>query len=662
MPFGSNLTDFYLKKYYTIRIIGELVEMIQGKKYKMNSPQEEFLPSQSTSTRVEVEHALELVALKARVTELERLLNQNGSLKNEPSNLPVILPQSSDKVLNQKSEEQARFILEAAGISTWEWNITRNEVKWSDNTAALLGLPQKAFRGSGDAILEFIHPLDKPVLAEAIDNALREKGYFEVEMRVLREDGSIRWFICKGKVLCQGPGQNTLVLGVNYDIHHLKHVTESLRFLVEANHTLTASLDYQQTLKDLAALAVPNLADWCMVFIQENQDEIKQLAVIHSDPVKVEWALQFQKNYFVDKDTREKLQKDIIQVMRTGKPQFLPEMTDETLEEIAIDNKHLQFMQEMGPRSKMALPLISRNRTLGVISFIVTSESGRNYTSDDLKLAQQLANLAGQAIDNAWLYRQAQEAIQTQLELDHHKDNFLSIASHELRTPLTTIKGYSQILHRNLTRQEASKAPGDSAINRELRILDNIVNQVGRMDSLISEMLDISRIQSGQFELKRTYNVDINALIRRVVEQQQDSANGHPITLQTNNAKCPGFWDEGRLEQVLNNLISNALKYSSAGMPVEVGVKISPVQNEVIVWVRDEGIGISPEHQRHIFDRFYRARTPMNVNVDGLGLGLFISYETVTQHRGRMWLESVPGRGSTFFFALPLGGGTEVAF
>jgi signal transduction histidine kinase len=329
-------------------------------------------------------------------------------------------------------------------------------------------------------------------------------------------------------------------------------------------------------------------------------------------------------------------------------------MTDETLINLAVDEAHLRFMRQMEPRSKMAVPLIARNRTLGVISFIATNESGRTYSHADLELAQELAHQAGQAIDNAWLYRQAQEAIQTQLELDRHKDHFLSIASHELRTPLTTIKGYSQILQRNLGRQEAGKASTGLAGSREVRILNNIVSQVGRMDALISEMLDVSRIQSGQFDLNLGNQVDLNELARRVVEQQQDAAPDHPLALQPARTNLTGNWDEARIEQVLNNLINNALKYSSPSQPVEIGLTQGDRPDEGLVWVRDQGIGISPEHQAHIFDRFYRARTPMNVNVDGLGLGLFISYETITRHGGRMWLESELGKGSTFYFALPL--------
>lgn len=621
----------------------------------MNLPEKDFSPSQTDFT--EIDSRTEIAELKARVAELERMLQEKTEAYSAVS-------RNANKVWQRESDEKIRFALEAAGIGTWEWNIPKNEVQWSRNTITVLGLSPTTFKGTYEGFIEVIHPLDQPLVRQAVQRAIDELSNFEVEFRVMRPDGSIRWYAGKGKVISQETGQAARLLGVNYDIHDLKHATESLGFLVDASHTLTASLDYHTTLQQLAALAVPKLADWCMVFVQESPDEVKQLSVTHSDPARVAWALDFQKDYPYDKETGRRLQKDILQIIRTGLPQFLPEMSDEMLKGIAIDETHLRFMREMGPRSKIAVPLIARNRTLGVISFISSFESGRNYGLADLELAQELARQAGQAIDNSWLYRQAQEAIQAQRELDHLKDQFLSIASHELRTPLTTIKGYSQILQRDLNRREANQPNGSAASLREVRILNNVVNQVGRMENLVSEMLDVSRIQSGQFELKRSPDLDLNEVVRCVVEQQQDAANDHPLLFQPASVRLTGNWDEGRLEQVLNNLINNALKYSPAGEPVVVGLYPAENAAEVVTWVRDQGIGISPEHQAHIFDRFYRARTPMNVNVDGLGLGLFICHETISQHGGRMWLESVLGQGSTFYFSLPLStaemGGTEV--
>ncbi len=635
----------------------------------MNLSGKDSLPSKVVPAQPDSDPAAEVAALRRRVAELERLLQEKADSPELalPGDRLKTTPLQNEQVWQRESDEQIRFALEAAGIGTWEWNILKNEVKWSENMGAIFGLPPGATVPTYEGFLEIIHPQDRQRFVEAVHQAFQTSGNFKVEYRIIRPDDSFRWHVGKGKIISHETGQPSRMLGVIYDIHELKHTTESLRFLVEASHTLTSSLDYHTNLQQLAALAVPQLADWCMVFVQENEGEVKQLAVVHADPARAAWALAFQNQYPYDTEIGRELQKDILQVVHTGQPQFLPEMTDEMLVEIAINDTHLQWMRELGPRSKMAVPLIARNRTLGVISFITSRESGRNFTLADLKLAQELARQVGQAIDNSWLYRQAQEAIEAQRELDRLKDQFLSIASHELRTPLTTIKGYTQILHRDLLRLKPSDFPiTNPSGSRELRILSNVVGQVGRMELLINEMLDISRIHSGQFWLKLLPEVNLNSVARRVVEQQQDADNDHPLVFKPGAVELTGNWDETRLEQVLNNLISNALKYSPAGSPVEVGVEYDETGNEGIVWVRDQGIGISPEHQGHIFDRFYRARTPMNMNIDGLGLGLFISFETINQHGGRIWLESEPGKGSTFYFSLPLSGlaeagGTEVA-
>jgi signal transduction histidine kinase len=229
------------------------------------------------------------------------------------------------------------------------------------------------------------------------------------------------------------------------------------------------------------------------------------------------------------------------------------------------------------------------------------------------------------------------------------QDEFLSLASHELRTPLTSIIGYAVLLQRSLKRLGGAKTP-KSDFARELHILDMIVLQSRRLSLLIEEMLDITRIRSEQFELKHKENVNIVELVRRVLEQQNNSS--HAITLVAQDVEITGNYDEGRLEQVLINLISNAIKYSPAGKPIEV--RIERNKHEVTIAVKDEGVGISEEQQKYIFERFYRANTDANAEIEGLGLGLYIAHEIVARHGGRMWLESKLGKGSTFYFSLPL--------
>jgi len=243
--------------------------------------------------------------------------------------------------------------------------------------------------------------------------------------------------------------------------------------------------------------------------------------------------------------------------------------------------------------------------------------------------------------------------------LNRLKDEFLSLASHELRTPLSSILGNAQLLQQDLKRQmqttskdESGKTTTQGLDQQESNTLDRIISQARRMNKLIDEMLDITRIRSEVFELKKQEHVDIVALVRLVVEDYAASSD-HPISLETSLKSLAITCDEARVEQVLNNLMGNAIKYSPPGKPVVAGIEQGQ-SNEVIVWVRDQGPGISQEEQAHIFDRFYRAHAYGNPGVEGLGLGLYIAHEIVNRHGGRMWLASKPEAGSTFYFSLPL--------
>lgn len=231
-------------------------------------------------------------------------------------------------------------------------------------------------------------------------------------------------------------------------------------------------------------------------------------------------------------------------------------------------------------------------------------------------------------------------------ELDRQKDDFLIIAGHELRTPLTSIKGYTQLLQRKVGRHPD--------LVTELQLLNNINHQSNRMNGLINEMLDISRIESGQLRLNYSYNRDLVALVRIVVEQRQVSTSHHKLTLDTSSDVIEGTFDEGRIEQVLNNLIGNAIKYSPPDQPINICVRPDPTTNEVTISIQDYGIGISRDQQAHLFDRFNRVRDSVTNKIDGLGLGLYISHEIIRRHGGRIWLESAPNVGSTFYFTLPL--------
>ena len=232
------------------------------------------------------------------------------------------------------------------------------------------------------------------------------------------------------------------------------------------------------------------------------------------------------------------------------------------------------------------------------------------------------------------------EDITDKTETDRRKDDFLSIASHELKTPLTTIKGLVQLLQR---------MPPEGASEKYLSTLDKVGNYVDRLNNLITELLDTSKIQSGNIELHNEPFI-IDKTIKDTVENLSLATPAYQIAL-SGSANASVLGDELQISQVLNNLISNAIKYSPGEEKVDVHV--SRVGNFVKVSITDYGMGISPHDKTKIFDRFFRARD-IQKKFPGLGIGLYISHEIIANHKGSLWVESEIGKGSTFSFTLPI--------
>lgn len=228
---------------------------------------------------------------------------------------------------------------------------------------------------------------------------------------------------------------------------------------------------------------------------------------------------------------------------------------------------------------------------------------------------------------------------------EYQKDEFLSIASHELKTPLTTIKAFFQLTKREMS--DESKLTG---------FIGKAEKQMDRLGRLIEDLLDVSRINAG----KMIYNkeaFDFNQMLADMVEATQQTEAHHRIELQT-NCEITYHGDQHRIEQVILNLLNNAIKYSPGKDHIIVRCELD--EQNIIVSVQDFGIGIAEEHLRGLFDRFYRVDNS-SARFQGLGLGLFIASDIVKRHGGSFWIESQPGEGSTFFFLLPLSGKQEFA-
>ena len=274
----------------------------------------------------------------------------------------------------------------------------------------------------------------------------------------------------------------------------------------------------------------------------------------------------------------------------------------------------------------MAVPV------LGDATFVTARPGDLAFSPEERQVITNFAYQVGIAADNAQLLESQQEALQV-------KDQFLSIVSHELRTPLTTIKGYAQMLRRKLDGDPQSE-----------RFADNIDAQVSRLARLVDDLLDVTRFTRGQFELMPQL-MDIRPVLEEVVSRFRVVAPRHKIQLYLDRGSFEGYWDHDRLEQVMNNLVNNAIKYSPDGGTVTISTKHDG--GNLAVSVRDQGVGIPVAEQQRLFERFYRASTE-GQEVKGLGLGLYVSRRIVEAHRGKISVRSKPGQGSEFTFTLPM--------
>jgi PAS domain S-box-containing protein len=427
-------------------------------------------------------------------------------------------------------------------------------------------------------------------------------------------------------------------LAVSWNITERKRIEDTVRLLAEASLTLASSLDYDETLARIARLAVPRLGDWCVVGIMDDH-ELRLVAATHVDPSR---EPLFTATLL---PTKIDALGEIGRVMLTQKPMLVADVTDEMLEGGAaytqafgnVSPRAAELFRQVGMRSTLTVPLVARQRSLGVLS-LGRIEEGRPYTPTDVSVAEDLGRRCAMAVDSSLLYRSSQVAIQM-------RDEFLSIASHELRTPLTSL----------LLRLEAFERTARDERALDVRHLEAslgvIHRQAKRLNALVEQLLDVARLRRGLLELDREES-DLAEILKEVCGRFAANLThaGCTLTLLT-PASVVGRWDRMRLEQVITNLLSNAIKFAHSSA-IDAGVDADV--DTARLFVRDRGMGIPPADQERIFERFERAAPPRHFG--GLGLGLYITRQIVEAHGGSIRVSSTPGQRSTFIVKLPRDG------
>ncbi len=440
--------------------------------------------------------------------------------------------------------------------------------------------------------------------------------------------GDLAWYLLKASPIRDDSGRAVMAVNVWTDVTEEQQEAEVAHFLAEASNLLAAGLDYNVTLDHVVRSTVPVLADWAAVDVVEG-DAWRRVAVAHVDPAKIELAHQLQSRYPVDGAAPS----GVPQVIRTGRSELYRDITDEMLAAVSVDGEHLRLMRGLGLRSAIIVPLVSRGRSVGALT-LVQAESGRSFRERDLSTAEELGRRAATAVDNARLFTEAREAVKL-------REDFLTIAGHELKTPLSALMLQIASLERAIDKSTLSPAALGERVAK-------IRRQGTRLDRLINDLLDVARISSQRFPLE-SEPVDLAGVVAEVLDRFSDELAAAGCELQLSSESVVGTWDRVRIDQLVTNLVANALKYGR-GKPIRVEVGGRGTQAELIV--RDHGIGISPADQTRIFDRFERAVSARNFG--GLGLGLWISKQIVEAHEGTISVASTPEHGATFTVRLPL--------
>jgi signal transduction histidine kinase/CheY-like chemotaxis protein len=399
------------------------------------------------------------------------------------------------------------------------------------------------------------------------------------------------------------------------DRHRREH-EELQRFLADASARLAESLDYRTVVQRAVDLVVPRYADSCVICLRRLEEIAPPLVVIHPDGEADETEGCPEAGGLVQTVLDHGATR-----LHASLPAGVP--IDDLLGPHLVASLRSRAMTVV---SLLCVPVRARQRTLGAI-LLVSCRAGRRYGGADVTLAEDFAHRLAMSIDNALLYREARRAVRT-------RDEVLAVVSHDLRTPLGTILLWAEMLARGAAPPLSSQA---------------IVRTAQRMNRLIGELLDAASIDAGRLSITPA-PYPVAQLVQEAVELFRPLADEKAIALRHDVRAAPPLvlCDRERVLQILSNLVGNAIEHTARGGHVDV--RAEPAGADVRFTVQDDGPGIASEQVPHLFERFWRAHSGRS----GVGLGLYIAKNLVELHGGRIGVDTEPGRGSAFFFTLPI--------
>ena len=581
-----------------------------------------------------------------------------------------------DITQRKQVEEQNRFLanlvasVSDAIIAT---DMQLNIQSWNAGAEAMYGWrPEEVIGQPASGILEtdFLNQS-----REAVTSQILEGGSWSGEVMQQRRDGTKIPALSSVALYRDASGKPAGVVAVNRDITERRHAEQELEhlfqleqraraeaeaaqkrlsFLADATALLSENFDYLGRLKQVAQIAVPRMADWCAIDVLEPDGTLQRVAVVHSDPAKVQWAYELQRRFPSDPNAP----RGIHHVLRTGEAEFYPEITDAMLIAAVRDEEQLRLARSLGFQSTMVVPFQAGERVFGAIT-LVMAESGRHYNESDLILIKDLAHRAALLIDNAWLYEESQR-LAARLEqrvrertaeletINKELEAFSYSVSHDLRAPLRAINGFSQALSGRYT---------DTLGEQGQHYLNRIQVNTRHMGQLIDDLLSLSRISRREIKRER---VNLTDLARELMKELRAQDPGRQVIFEV-EGQLEARADAGLIRIVLQNLLSNAWKFTATcpdgeahiqfgtqpGRPALPGDERDRAEEQVY-FIRDNGVGFDMAFANKLFGAFQRLHT--TAEFPGTGIGLATVQRIIHRHGGEIWAEAEVGKGATFYF------------
>jgi PAS domain S-box-containing protein len=455
----------------------------------------------------------------------------------------------------------------------------------------------------------------------------------DLEARLVRPDGTPLDLLVNAGPVRDEQGRARAVVVSFSDITEHRRTAREQALLAAVGEAVSGAQAPEQALEALARLTVPELGDGCVLAVYQPGEEPRRFAV-HADPSRASLLLRLPRPRRLERLDGESAGEA---ERRHRRPLLVSRLTEALLADDFPDAEARALLQELAPTSWLSVPLVARGRALGSLT-LMRCGARPPLDARALRLAEELGRRAALAADGMRLYREAREAVRL-------RDEFLQVASHELKTPMTPLQLKLAALSRDIERL----AP-EGARERLLSHVTVAHRQVRKLSGLVGVLLDVGRLaESGRLPLHLEEGVDLAAVLRDVCTWFEPEATRLGSALHVEAPEgVPGRWDRLRLEQVVTNLLSNALRYGR-GRPVRARAWADGAGAHLEVG--DEGIGIAPDALGRIFGKFERASSERHYG--GLGLGLYITRSLVEAMGGRVEVQSTPGEGSCFRVSLP---------